>query len=136
MAENSDHFLFSGVVVCDDIREEVSGKHLLIGVYSNGMTVDAFPIKLRLYIYVLFRWRGGGSEEIQFRTLIDGQPQKPFATGQLESAEDNLWDYSQGIPVRTPVFDLEKPAMISFEAKIRAGEWASLGKLSVDLQEQ
>jgi hypothetical protein len=43
-------------VFCDDIRQEVGGKLSLIGVYSGGLLVSAFPVtlpKLCLFVRVV-----------------------------------------------------------------------------------
>jgi hypothetical protein len=36
------------VLVCDDVRKEVTGKDILIGVYVGDILVPAFPASLRL----------------------------------------------------------------------------------------
>lgn len=40
----------NGIIVCDDIREEVGGKLTLVGVYSGGLRLDgstAFPTLMK-----------------------------------------------------------------------------------------
>ena len=42
-------------IFCDDIRQEVSGKHTLVGVYSGGLFVQNFPAMIAsLSIFVRF----------------------------------------------------------------------------------
>ena len=38
----------NSVIICDDIRTEVSGKLILIGIYSDYIVVPNFPLALRL----------------------------------------------------------------------------------------
>lgn len=40
------------VVVCEDIRIEGNGKHILIGVYPTDMIVGQFPASLRLAFWI------------------------------------------------------------------------------------
>jgi hypothetical protein len=43
----SSKFKIRSVLICDDIRQEVSGKEILIGVYNDSMLFNTFPARLR-----------------------------------------------------------------------------------------
>lgn len=40
------------VIVCDDIRQEISGKKILIGVYSEDVIVQSLPTTLTLCFWI------------------------------------------------------------------------------------
>jgi hypothetical protein len=48
MPNNSYNVRF--VIICDDIRQEVSGKEILIGVYNDAILCPAFPIVIQKLI--------------------------------------------------------------------------------------
>lgn len=84
-------FKCHSVILCDDVRIEDSGKHLLIGVYTNGISVASFPANLLLSIWlnVSFDEIGefGFQLEIKSKTAQHGMdagvsigaPNRPFA---------------------------------------------------------
>lgn len=55
------------VIVCDDIRQEISGKQILIGVYSEDIIVQSLPTTLTLcfWIQVLRKNSYGGNAKIR-----------------------------------------------------------------------
>jgi hypothetical protein len=69
------------VLVCDDIRREMSGKEILIGAYADVIIVKQIPIKLRsLFVRVLFRISEGTERKFIFklidpnkRTIVEGE---------------------------------------------------------------
>src|SRR5271166_1271127 len=42
----------SQAIACDDIRQEINGKHILIGVYSGNLGVPSFPNVIALGFWV------------------------------------------------------------------------------------
>ena len=49
-----------GVILCDDIRQEQSGKYIIIGVYSAGVLVTQMPATLRLSLYTTLKFSEAG----------------------------------------------------------------------------
>jgi hypothetical protein len=45
-------FFIEGVLLCDDIRREVNGKAILIGVYSGDIIVPTVPTSLGLSLWL------------------------------------------------------------------------------------
>lgn len=71
---------FETVVVCDLIRQENTGKHILIGVYAINIGVQGFPVDMRLSWWMIVRPRRAGEHKANFRilgphdaTLVQGQ---------------------------------------------------------------
>lgn len=55
--------LRANVVFCDDIRQEASGKILLIGVYANGVRPAQIPTTLTLALWVCIEGLPGGKSD-------------------------------------------------------------------------
>lgn len=60
------------VLVCDDIRREINGKLILIGIYSDSIVVGAFPAALKLRYYVEYLLKEGAQAEVHFRISANG----------------------------------------------------------------
>ena len=41
------------VIICDDIRKEITGKDILIGVYAGGINVPSYPVTLPLAFWIV-----------------------------------------------------------------------------------
>ena len=60
MNTNTRRFTAVAALVCDDVRREISGKEILIGVYAHNVYVSLIPVNLivTLYMRALFAQRG------------------------------------------------------------------------------
>ena len=45
-------FKVRNAILCEDVREEINGKHVLVGVVSEGFVVREFPAELRIATYL------------------------------------------------------------------------------------
>jgi len=76
-----------GVFFCDDVRQEVNGKFVLIGVYSGEVVVNKFPWVGRLFPILLMKGEPieiksvhftvgtpGGAQFADFRTELESPP--------------------------------------------------------------
>jgi hypothetical protein len=59
------------VVICEDIRQENTGKGIFIGVYTSDISLKSFPQDVVLFVYVGGRVAKSGSFDFQF-TIEDG----------------------------------------------------------------
>jgi len=53
MNEATVRFDVTAAVICDEIRREDNGKFLLIGVFSEGISVPAFPTTVNLSVLLV-----------------------------------------------------------------------------------
>jgi hypothetical protein len=60
-------------IVCDDIRREINGKDILIGVYSGDIAVPQVPFQLQLAFWVEVSGDAGESEDLAFRLTYAGE---------------------------------------------------------------
>jgi hypothetical protein len=49
----ADDFEVSAVIVCDDIRQEISNKFILVGAYSGSMVINAIPAVIPLGVFII-----------------------------------------------------------------------------------
>jgi hypothetical protein len=63
----------NAVVMCDDIRRELTGKDILIGVYSGPMVVASFPAQVSSAFWLDVKPIEVGSAELEFRISLTGK---------------------------------------------------------------
>lgn len=63
----------SSVVLCDDVRREISGKDILIGAYAGTIVVASIPFALRVALWVEIEATETGVLEIHLRITLDGK---------------------------------------------------------------
>jgi hypothetical protein len=64
-------FDISSVVLCDDVRQENNGKHILIGVYLHTVLVSDFPTNLALSVWVEINPKEVGEFSGKIRIIED-----------------------------------------------------------------
>ena len=94
----SQKYKLRSVIICDDVRQEVSGKEILIGVYSYSMLFPSFPsivpkLVIRIFMDLLDRtaknfelnWKDpNGTPIANFKTqLPQAIPNEPLLLGFL-----------------------------------------------------
>lgn len=66
-------FEFSAALICDDIRKEVSGKDILIGVYSSDIVLGSFPATIPFAIWIEIYVSEPGAAAVEFRFGLAGR---------------------------------------------------------------
>ena len=59
-------------IACDDIRQEMNGKFILIGVYGGNMGLPFFPTQIPLAFWMSAEPSKEGDYHIQFRITAPG----------------------------------------------------------------
>ena len=67
---------FRSVIVCDDIRKEVTGKEILIGVYSGEIVLRSFPNQFPASLWIEADTPKAGKHEVVLRVSLTNKP--PF----------------------------------------------------------
>lgn len=118
----------ASVVLCEDIRIEDTGKHLLIGVYLNDIVVSQFdaPIVLRLWVQFYPDKDGDLSLELRMKgTAID---ESPLFRGVINIADkDGL--STLRLP-QMPIF-LKRAGEIEFQIREKGKRWKTAKRMSV-----
>jgi hypothetical protein len=74
------------VIICDDIRKEVTNKEILIGVYTGDIVVSSFPASIPLAFWVELTPYRPGKHEFNLRLSIPGKKGKLVIQAALEVA--------------------------------------------------
>jgi hypothetical protein len=121
-------------IVCDDLRQETSGKDILIGVYRGDMLVNDFPIPLKLAIWMPLKVISAG-DVVDFKVgVIDSKTEKTI----LETKGANFSVSRSDIPfvVRLPnvAIIIEGATLLHIGFKQSDGPWKIASQLAVELK--
>ena len=99
------------IVLCDDIRREITGKDILIGVYSGRVVITQIPFALNLAIWLEYEPEKIGKSTIHLRITYSNK-----APGKLKIEMDVAELTSAGIPLTGLVVngDVEGDLTIEF----------------------
>jgi hypothetical protein len=129
MAEiKSDPIEFETVVVCDSIRQENTGKHILIGVYGINIRVVDFPANMRLSWFMIVVPKTVGSSEAEFR--IVGPHDVTLVQGELGV---NVKELNKPAILRMDNMSIQLQAEgdLNFQIKFKESDWRTIKKISV-----
>lgn len=109
----------STVIFCDDIIKELSGKEILIGVYSGNIQVNSYPAQLRLSLWIEFEADAPdqGHWELQVATPSGNPPIQVDFDMEVKSAGSSSMSMV-GLPVR-----LESDGEIAVSSRRDTGDW-------------
>lgn len=87
------------VVICDDIRREVTGKDLLIGVYTGDIVLQAFPNWFNASIWLEVSFAEAGQYELDLRLSLTDKPPTQFKLKAAVSAPGHSAAVVQGLQI-------------------------------------
>lgn len=114
-------------VVCEQVRVEDNGKHLLIGVYPSNILVQSFPSQIVVALWVPFKADNPGETDVEIR-----------GTGP-----DNLLMFTLSAHIQvqvpgkgalaTPTFPIQlaRASTIKFEVRLHGGDWVTVGDTEI-----
>jgi hypothetical protein len=124
-------------VFCDDIRREINGKEILIGVYSGDLLVTHLPAPVVLAIWVPFERVGNveGKIPIEFRMLDAADNNRTLGYGSIEIG---LSDASQAGALSLPALAvmLNRPGQLVFQLKQHDEPWEMVASLNVQIRSE
>ena len=108
-------------VVCDDVRKEANGKHIIIGVYPHDMLVRS---------WVQFFVQHRGEVKIEFRTRVKAQPKK---RARFALATFNIEDPSKMNTLTLPPVPVEinEQGLLLFEVREKDGRWKKVREIPI-----
>ncbi|MCE2524123.1 MAG: tetratricopeptide repeat protein, partial [Rhodobacteraceae bacterium] len=113
------------VMFCDDIRLEVGGKLILIGVYGSELAVDEFPKDLELTIFIrVFEPETG---PINLQISVNGKDL--FRINHAMDVQENTAQsdiFLQDVPIH-----VEEESVLSVSKTLNGEETANLGSLII-----
>ena len=82
-------FRVTVALICEDVRREISGKEILIGVFADSVFITFVPFPLVLTLYMRAMVPDGESYIVHFRVLGPGDAQvTPVVSATLGKAID------------------------------------------------
>ena len=132
MSPNLPHIKPIHAIFCDDIRREVTGKEILIGVYSGDLLVSRFPAPVVMAIWVPFERVGNaeGKIPIEFRMLDAVDNNRSLGYGSIEIALSNVSNVGAlSLPMLAMI--LNAPGRLVFQLKQHDEPWQTVTSLEV-----
>lgn len=104
-----------GVLVCDDVRVEASGKRLLIGVYGTSIILNVRPALFNLVIYTWMQPTSG------INTLECEITVNRTTVHQASLDDGGVGGFMGTIPIQVI---LEEPRPLKIRTRINGEEWS------------
>lgn len=125
-------FKIGYVLLCDDVRKEVSGKDILIGVYTKVINLHQLPamVNLSAWIEVIPTKKGNLALEVKFEVPGD---LPPYIIGVVLGVEDE----KNSLAFATPVtgFPIQKGGQIRVLVRAQgAQKWNVVKRINVQYQ--
>jgi hypothetical protein len=117
-------------LVCDDIRQEVSGKFLLIGVYTNEINFKNIPTNFSAQFWVEAEpWINDGDMEFEIRIDVPGKKAVRQNSLSMAVKREDL----ANIIVRAAGLPNKKEGYLTFWIKKKGGRWQKLLSTKIGL---
>lgn len=121
----------ANALICDDVRVEQTGKHILIGVYSGDIGVPSFPANVAFNFWLQTRQDLPGKLELEFTIKDDADVVFAQGTAEAEVSKD-----LPGVMVLGPIgIQVQRPSRISLMMRPPAGDWVEVAGAKVTSQE-
>src|SRR6266436_9523709 len=117
------------VLICDDVRREVTGKEIIIGVYGDEMMVPSLPVSLNLSLWIRVFFENAEAMYVDFAIVGEGginlvQPQRLPIAGQQANRQMSV--VLSGIPIQ-----VQMPGPVTFRWCLKGGSWEDLATVRV-----
>lgn len=122
-------FKLGSVLVCEDARKEVSGKDILIGVYTSAINVGQLPGMVNLCAWIEVIPLQKGQLFLEVKIEVPGNPQ-PFALGVMLDVQDE----ADSIAFATPLVSfplLQEGTIQVFVREQGAQKWPVVKRVKV-----
>ena len=120
------------VQFCDDIRQEMNGKYILIGCYGGVMTLSAFPFVTRLCAFITAELSSHSADVRVVYKLRSGAKIGELSFS-VEAPEDSGGNLERGqIPLPGIPISLSSPDEISISWSVGGGPLEEIGSLRVE----
>ena len=114
-------------IICDDIRQEVSGKFLLIGVYTNDITVSAGHPALNVAAAINLKAKAAGSYSFRVRGRFEGA-----TIAEIEARSVYAEPSTTFGSLEMQLLGLRRSGMLSIEVKLAPDrDWEEVRALPV-----
>ena len=114
-------------LLCDDVRVEKSGKHVLVGAYLDSIQVPDFPTTLSLMLWMQFFADLDGDLPLEVRVLKDNRPL------QTMDGSIHISDHNQVNTLRVPTatLELKSPGLLAFQFRQKGKRWRTVKRIPI-----
>lgn len=121
-------------MICDDIRQEMNGKFILIGIYGKAIVPNALPARLGLSLWLELEDVRAGNHEVQMHIVCDAGEALINADMSIESSDDDGYG---ALPFRLPPIEFKQSGIYRLEWKLaESAEWDILRQFEIRAKEQ
>lgn len=114
-------------LLCDQVRQEVNGKLIAIGIYSSSVVLGTFPAVAHFTVLARIRTDTPGTHTLNLRVKLGDEVQHEVE-GQLEvRAAQADW-----LPIPLQPVQFMVPTSLSIEQQVQGGDWVKF--LRTDVQ--
>lgn len=118
------------VVVCDEVRHEISGKTMLIGVYNHNMLFEEFPVPpVTFQIWIQLKTEGKGKVPVRIRFKRD---KKQIASGKMQLQIDAKKNNLTSFVIPSPILEFTKPCQLEIGLQFPGKKWKTLKVLDIE----
>jgi hypothetical protein len=125
------HGRITNVLICEDIRQEVSNQNTLVGVYAGDVVVKEFPASIRIAIYAEYVIVTQAAHDVHIRISYQGESRYEIMEVTMKVPDSAR----EGIAFALPPTSLrisEKGALIVEVRSSDDGDWLQVVAKSVE----
>jgi hypothetical protein len=112
--------------ICDDVRQEINGKLLFIGVYNDEIQIPSFPASLRLTLVLVLTNDEAKTYDMELETTLGGQ-QILGVEGQIESIKTG----KAFAPLQLPPLQFDKEGEFRVKFREKKKRWQDTLTVSI-----
>jgi hypothetical protein len=115
-------------IICDDVRTEVGGKEILIGVYPVGISVPAIPWHAFGVLRLGVIWSGDGNLNFSIKVMSPAQSQ----VGTVDGSGRAIWQgFQSSITVPGLLFAFDMEGVYDIQISKDGGPWEVIHRFPV-----
>ena len=114
-------------IICDQVRKEDTGKHLLLGVYPVDVLVRDFPATIALVLWMQLYVDRNGEYEVEFRTQNDKK--SISRTKATMNVKNHLHPVTIALP-SAPI-EIDGECTLSFQIREKNKRWKTVKEVPV-----
>jgi len=107
------------VIICDNVRQEINGKQILIGVYASDIIVNSKNSILPLSIWVEYTPDKAGDDSVHFRILYNARPVAGVQVNMHVKEAGKI----NGIATPAMPIQIHEPGQLAIEVSADGKQW-------------
>ena len=128
MNSESNNLVVQSALICEDVRTELNGKLILIGVYSSDIGVPQFPTRMNLSVWMQLYATTKCDIELGIRAFIPEKIKALDMKGRAKFEQDRML-----ASIATPrfSFELQQEGALVVQIKENENNWRDILSLPI-----